>query len=70
MNAGDGYEDVTMDAVGPETYTYRELVRLIACKIGRQARNIQLRPALALLLSRLIGYLVNDTPVTKDEIGG
>ena len=40
VNAGDGYEDVTMDAVGPETCTYRELVRLITCKIGRQARII------------------------------
>jgi hypothetical protein len=49
---------------------YRELVRLIACNIGRQARIIQLKPALALLLSRLIGYLVNDTPVTRDEIPG
>lgn len=70
VNAGDEYEGVTVDAVGPETYTYRELVRLIACKIGRQARIIQLRPTLALLFSRLIGYLVKDTPVTSDEIRG
>jgi NADH dehydrogenase len=70
VSAGDEYPDVTMDAVGPDTYTYRELVNLIAYKIGCQARIIRLRPGLALLLSRLIGYLVNDTPVTRDEVQG
>lgn len=70
VNAGDEYEDITMDAVGPEIYTYRELVGLIAAKMGSRARIVQLTPWLALLLSRLIGYWVKDTPVTRDEIRG
>lgn len=70
VNAGDGYDGVTVDAAGPETYTYNGLVRLIACKIQRKARIARLRPAAVLLLSRLIGYLVRDTPVTGDEVRG
>ena len=63
-------ENVTIDAVGPEVYTFEELVRLIAEKIGHRARIIHLRPGLALFISRLVGFVVRDVLITSDEVKG
>jgi len=67
-----GYKDdsIIMDAVGPEIFTFDEIVRLIASKIHSRARVVHLRAGLALFLARLIGYMVKDVVITKDEIEG
>ena len=70
VSAGHKDDNIVMDAVGPETYTFDELVRLIADKIHRRPRIVHLRPGLALFLGRLIGYTLGDVMITKDEIGG
>ncbi len=70
VSAGHKDDNIVMDAVGPETYTFDELVRLIAVKIYRRPRIVHLRPGLALFLSRLIGYTLGDVVITKDEIEG
>ena len=58
------------DAVGPEIYTFEELVRLIAGKIGSRARLLHVRPGLALFLSQAVGRAVNDMILTQEEIQG
>lgn len=63
-------ENIIVDAVGPEIYTFDALVRLIADKIQSRAKIIHLRPGLALFLSRLIGYAVRDVVLTHDEVEG
>jgi NADH dehydrogenase len=70
VNAAHRNEDAIVDAVGPDTYTFDELVRLIADKIRSKARIVHLSPSLALLLSRMAGYLVNDVMLTHDEVEG
>jgi len=70
VTAGHHDEDIIVDAVGPEIYTFDELVRFIAGKIESKAKFIHLRPELALFLSRLVGYMVNDVVVTRDEVRG
>jgi len=70
VSAAHRAENLIVDAVGPEVFTFNELVHLIAEKIGSRARIIHLMPELALLLSRLIGYVVNDVVLTRDEIEG
>jgi NADH dehydrogenase len=70
VNAAHRDEDVVVDAVGPDTYTFDELVRLIADKIRSKARIVHLSPSLALLLSRMAGYLVKDVMLTRDEVEG
>jgi len=72
MAASAGHADGNMvtDAVGPEVFTFEELVRLIADKIHRRARIIHVSPGLALLLARIIGCSVKDVVITKDEIEG
>lgn len=63
-------EDVVVDAVGPETFTFEALVRLIASAIGRRARLVHVRPSLSLQASRVLGRLVGDVVLTRDEIEG
>ncbi len=70
VSAGHKDDNMVMDAVGPEIYTFDELVRLIADKIHSRARIVHVRPGLVLLLARLIGYAVRDVMITKDEIEG
>jgi len=70
ISAGHKDDNMVMDAVGPEIFTFHKLVRLIVDKIHSRARIVHLRPALALLLARLIGYAVRDVVITKDEIEG
>ncbi|MBU0554005.1 NAD(P)H-binding protein [Myxococcota bacterium] len=70
LKHGASREDVTLDAVGPETYTFNALVRLIAASIGRPARLINLPDALVLAVGRLIGRITGDIILTRDEIEG
>ncbi|MBI3031252.1 MAG: NAD(P)H-binding protein [Candidatus Rokubacteria bacterium] len=67
--AGQG-ENVVLDVVGPETYTFRELVLLLAETVRSRARIIGVQPGLALFLSRLVGSLVRDVILTRDELEG
>ncbi|MEJ2556399.1 MAG: epimerase, partial [Anaerolineae bacterium] len=70
VNAGRRDDNVIIEAVGPDIYTFNQLVRLIARKVHSRARIIHLRPGLALFLSKLISYAVNDVVLTRDEVEG
>lgn len=70
VSAGHKDDNIVMDALGPEIYTFNELVQLISDKIHSRARIVHVRPGLVLLLARLIGYAVRDVVITKDEIDG
>ena len=60
----------SIDAVGPDTYTFDEFVRLIAVKIGSKAKLVHMSPWLALAASRLTGLAVRDVVLTRDEVEG
>lgn len=62
--------DATLDAVGPETLGYEELVRLVARAVGSRAAIVRVPRAVLLLASRLVGRVVGDVPLTGDEISG
>jgi len=70
VDAAQAEKNVVLDAVGPEVYTFDELLHLVAGVLGRRARIVHLPPAIALTLSRLIGYLVRDVVLTPEEIQG
>jgi NADH dehydrogenase len=69
-NAGQQKDNLVIDAVGPEIFTFDEMVRLIADKIGSRARIMHFNPGLALFLSRILGLMVNDVMLTRDEVDG
>ncbi len=70
VNAASEGGNLEVDAGGPETFTYDELVRLIAAKVGSPARIVHLPPAVALRASRLVGKMVDDALLTRDEMDG
>ncbi|MBI2864818.1 MAG: NAD(P)H-binding protein [Chloroflexi bacterium] len=63
-------ENLVFDAVGPEVFTFDELVRLIAAAVGRRPQIIHLWPGPALAFAKLIGYVVRDVVLTDDEARG
>jgi NADH dehydrogenase len=62
--------NLIIDAIGPEIFTYNDLVRTIASKIGRNVGFFHTKPEIALIFSNIISYFVKDVLVTKDEIYG
>jgi uncharacterized protein YbjT (DUF2867 family) len=58
------------DAVGPEIFSFEQLVRLIAQRVGSRARVVHVPPAAALLLTRMLGLVVRDRVLTREEIDG
>jgi NADH dehydrogenase len=67
---GEDREDAVVDAVGPETLRYDDLVRTVARAIGARAAIVRVPRALLLLASRLVGRVVGDVPLTRDEVSG
>lgn len=58
------------DAVGPEVFTYRELVRTIAGIIGVSRAVVGVPPWLGLAVSKLVNPFVGDVIITREEIIG
>lgn len=67
---GHSSENVIMDAVGPEAYTYQDLVREIATALGIRARIVHMSPSLVLTAAKLLGALLGDVLLTREEIDG
>ncbi len=70
VDAGSRSDNLHVDAVGPEIFTFEELARLIAQKINRTVMIMHMPPGLALLASQVIGLFVNDVVLTKEEVDG
>src|SRR2546428_5782315 len=63
-------ENLVMDAVGPEIYTFEALVRALAEAVGSRARLVHVSPAVAILAVGAAGRLVRDVVLTRDELRG
>jgi NADH dehydrogenase len=59
-----------LDAVGPETFTFEELVRVIRRTTGGRARLLHLPPPLVHASARLMSAVLRDVVLTREEIGG
>lgn len=70
LRAARQRENLLLDAVGPEIYTFAGLIRLIAARVGSRARIIHLPPALAFFLAGKVGNMVGDQLLTRDEAAG
>ena len=70
VDAGQGGDNVTIDAVGPETFSFEELVRLISRNVGGRVWIVHMRPGLGLFLSRMVGLLLRDVVLTREEMDG
>ncbi len=63
-------ENYIWDAVGPDEFTFKELVELIGGTIEKRRLLIPLPPRLALLAAQFISLFVNDVLLTPEEMDG
>jgi NADH dehydrogenase len=65
---GDGRE--TIEAIGPETFTYRQLVEEVARALGIKRRIMSVPPTLGYWACRVLGWAVGDVIITREEVQG
>ena len=65
-----GGQNEVINAIGPETFTYRELVETIKRALGLKRPLLNVPPALGYWFCRLVGLLVRDVVITREEIQG
>lgn len=70
VNSVEQSDNITFNAVGPETFTFKQLVGLIAEKIGRRIRLLHTPTTLAYIATRITGLFVGDTILTWQEYQG
>jgi NADH dehydrogenase len=63
-------ENYIIDAVGPDSYTFKDLVQLVGEKIGAKRPLISVPPRLALLAAQFLSLFVKDVILTPEEVDG
>jgi hypothetical protein len=70
VESGQRSDSYIVDAVGPEIYTYKELVGMIRRDIGSKSLLVHLPPGLIRLASGILGTILKDVVLTDEEIKG
>ena len=63
-------ENYIIDAVGPDSYTFKDLVKMVGEKIGVKRPLISVPPRFALLAAQFLSLFVNDVILTPEEVDG
>src|SRR4030095_9454046 len=63
-------ENYVIDAVGPDRYTFKDLVKMIGEKIGSKRPVISIPPRLALFAAQFLSVFVKDVMLTPEEVDG
>lgn len=58
----------TIDAAGPDILRYRDLVSMVREVIGSRSIVVPMPPALVLVAARVLGFVVRDVVLTRDEV--
>ncbi|TMF70985.1 MAG: NAD-dependent epimerase/dehydratase family protein [Chloroflexi bacterium] len=68
--AAEQTDNVIVDAAGPDTVYYSEMVESIAIAVGRHPRFVYLSPRMSLLAARVIGRAMKDVMLNEPELEG
>ena len=63
-------ENYVIDAVGPDSYTFKEFVKLIGERVGVQRPLISVPPRLALFAAQFLSLFMKDVILTPEEVDG
>lgn len=63
-------DDTILDAIGPETFTFKGLLEALGEIIGKRRKIISIPPGLAFYIARAIGWFARDKFLTREEIAG
>ncbi|HJN15307.1 MAG TPA: NAD(P)H-binding protein, partial [Armatimonadota bacterium] len=70
VEGGAREDSYTIDAIGPETFTFKEFVQTVASYTVSGTLILRVPRPIFLLMSKLIGLLKNDVMLTADELDG
>jgi NADH dehydrogenase len=70
IEEGREHRDVTVDAVGPESFTFRDLVQEIGTAIGRRPPILPTPAPIAYAAGWAMGKTMGDVMITWDEVKG
>ena len=70
VEQGAKRDNVFIDAIGPETFTYRKLVKVIGEIIGKKRLIISVPPSVGFIAGWILGKCVGDVMITREEIKG
>ena len=67
LAAGSQSKNTVADAAGPDTFTFEELLRLLAKAVNARVRLVHTSPSLGFALTRLVGLLLREgrSPMTR-----
>ncbi|MBK9601348.1 MAG: NAD(P)H-binding protein [Anaerolineales bacterium] len=63
-------DNYVWDAVGPEEFTFKEMVELIGRSVGVKRPLVSFHPRLALFAAQFMSLFVNDVMLTPEEVDG
>ena len=70
VEQGASHENTIIDAVGPETFTYRELVATVGRLIGKRRLLMPVPVSMGYLGCTVMGKLLGDVILTREELQG
>ena len=70
VEQGAAGENAIIDAIGPETFTFRDLVAQVGRAIQRRRPIVSVPPLLGHCTGWILGKLVGDVMITREEIAG
>ena len=68
--AGAQGDNFIADNAGPERFTFEELLHLLASAVGARAKLVHTPPSLGFAMTTLVGLLLRDVLLTRDEVDG
>lgn len=70
VEQGESRENTLIQAVGPEDFTYDELVRIINTQLGLNRPVLHATPWFAYFVSWVAGKFLGDVVITREEVEG
>lgn len=70
VRQGENRQNRVIEAIGPETFTYRGLVETVGDIIGRKRPIMSVSPAVGYAVGVVLGKVVGDVMITREEIAG
>jgi len=64
------FDNKIIDAIGPETFTYRNLVEKLGNIIGKHRPLISTPPSICYIAGVILGKMLGDIMLTREEIEG
>jgi NADH dehydrogenase len=60
----------TVDAIGPEIFTFHQFVALIAEKVGKKPKMVKVPPSLGIFCGHFLSVFLRDVLLTRNELKG